>query len=112
VPRGGAGPAEAAQPGFVEARERISNCALEVEVPWQALQCLTPDATQLADTDWRPQMPPGLAGAVPDQNSLHHARRRPHGWVCRSLDWVCNPIAGRAALKQRPFGSAALKSHR
>lgn len=105
VPRGGAGPAEAAQPGFVEARERISNCAVEVEVPWQALQCLTPDATQLADTDWRPQMPPGLAGAVPHQNLLHHAGHRP-------LGWVCNPIAGRAALRQRPFGSAALKSHR
>ena len=42
--------------------EPISSCALEVEAPWRRLQCLSPDATQLADSSWRPQPPPGYKG--------------------------------------------------
>lgn len=35
--------------------ERQSVCELEVTAPWRSLQCLTPDATQLALGDsWMP----------------------------------------------------------
>lgn len=50
--------------GFAEAQQRTSNCAVEVEAPWRSMRCLTPDATQLADAEWKPQPPPGLAGAA------------------------------------------------
>ena len=40
--------------GWAEPSHRISGCAIEVEVPWRALQCLTPDAMQLADSEWAP----------------------------------------------------------
>ena len=32
----------------------MSACALEFQAPWQALKCLTPDATQLNDPTWQP----------------------------------------------------------
>lgn len=32
-----------------------------MQAPWQALHCLTPDATQLADATWAPQEPAGWA---------------------------------------------------
>jgi DNA polymerase delta subunit 1 len=34
--------------------ERVSSCDLEIVAPWQALVCLSPDATQLADPSWSP----------------------------------------------------------
>jgi DNA polymerase delta subunit 1 len=34
--------------------ERISSCDVEVAAPCQAVCCLTPDATQLADPAWSP----------------------------------------------------------
>lgn len=66
----------ASEPGFVEARERISSCAVEVEASWQALQCLTPDATQLSEAEWQPQMPQGLKGAF-----VKHAVTAMNVWV-------------------------------
>jgi hypothetical protein len=53
-----------AQAGFTAAQQRASNAAIEVDAPWSSLRCLTPDATQLAEADWQPQAPPGLAGAI------------------------------------------------
>jgi hypothetical protein len=49
----GAGP----RGGFsvVPPDERVSTCDLEVVAPWRAIDCLTPDATQLADADWKPE---------------------------------------------------------
>ena len=52
------------QAGFTAAQQRASNAAIEVDAPWTSLRCLTPDATQLADANWKPQAPPGLAGAI------------------------------------------------
>lgn len=34
--------------------ERISGCDVEAVAPWQAVCCLSPDATQLADPAWSP----------------------------------------------------------
>lgn len=39
----------------VPGHERRSSCDVEIVAPWRALQCLTPDATQLAlGKDWSP----------------------------------------------------------
>lgn len=56
--------ASCTEEGIVEAQQRASNCGIEVEAGWRSLQCLTPDATQLADADWRPLAPAGLTGNV------------------------------------------------
>ena len=40
----------------VPPHERRSSCGVEVVAPWRSLQCLTPDATQLALGDaWSPE---------------------------------------------------------
>jgi hypothetical protein len=36
---------------------RRSSCDVEVCCSWRCLHSLTPDATQLAEPDWRPQVP-------------------------------------------------------
>ena len=35
------------QGGFSMPAQRVSHCKIEVEAPWRALQCLTPDAMQV-----------------------------------------------------------------
>ena len=37
-------------------QEQISLCTIEAVASWQAIQCLSPDATQLADPDWKPSL--------------------------------------------------------
>ena len=54
VPPAGHGDAKPSPPGWTLPSLRISQCAVEVDVPWRALQCLTPDAMQLADPAWAP----------------------------------------------------------
>ena len=57
---------------FVGSREKISLCSIEATVPWQALQCLSPDATQLADPDWQPDArltPEGAGGHLAGLNA-------------------------------------------
>lgn len=53
-----AGGAQRGPPGggwrAVSDAERVSSCDLEIVAPWQALVCLSPDATQLADPSWSP----------------------------------------------------------
>lgn len=66
--------------GFVAAQQRASNCAIEVDAPWASLRCLTPDATQLADADWQPQAPPGLAGVI-----------TPAAWLPLDVDGLSMP---------------------
>lgn len=47
--------------------DRVSSCDVEVTAPCQAVCCLTPDATQLADPAWSPFpgcLPEGGAGAA------------------------------------------------
>ena len=39
------------------------------QVPWRALNCLTPDATQLADAGWAPEQPAHVA-ARPASHAL------------------------------------------
>lgn len=41
-------------------RQRRSSCDVEVVCSWRCLHSLTPDATQLAEPDWRPQVRPAL----------------------------------------------------
>lgn len=50
------GQAASAGKGFqaVPAAQRVSRCQIEGDASWRALQCLTPDATQLADPGWSP----------------------------------------------------------
>jgi DNA polymerase delta subunit 1 len=50
------GGSQAAGSGWrnVPESERISSCDIEAIAPWQAVCCLTPDATQLADAAWSP----------------------------------------------------------
>lgn len=38
----------------IDSSDRLSSCDIEVIVPWRAVVCLTPDATQLADESWTP----------------------------------------------------------
>ena len=38
----------------VAAAQRLSGCDVEARAEWTAAVCLTPDATQLADTGWSP----------------------------------------------------------
>lgn len=47
---------QAQQLGYqlVPPEARVSSCDIEVTAPWQAIHCLTPDATQLADPHWTP----------------------------------------------------------
>ncbi|GFR40574.1 hypothetical protein Agub_g1153, partial [Astrephomene gubernaculifera] len=40
----------------VASSSRLSTCDMEVVAPWRSLQSLTPDATQLADPDWCPEV--------------------------------------------------------
>ena len=49
----------------VEGGERVSSCDIEVVAPWQAVCCLTPDATQLADPAWSPFPGGGSGGGGP-----------------------------------------------
>jgi len=44
----------------VDQRDKISICDLEVIAPWGSIDCLTPDATQLADADWQPEVLVGV----------------------------------------------------
>lgn len=37
-------------------RSRKSSCQIEVSAPWRALHALSPDATQLADAHWAPEV--------------------------------------------------------
>lgn len=39
----------------VRPADTISQAHMEVVAPWRAVQCLTPDATQLADGTWSPE---------------------------------------------------------
>ena len=60
-------PAGGRQVGFAVPAQPVSHCAIEVEAPWRALQCLTPDAMQLADPHWTLQRYPSAvweAGAA------------------------------------------------
>ena len=70
----------AAGQGFQEAsglqivgpRDQISLCSIEARASWRAVQCLSPDATQLADPDWQPDArltPEGAGGHLPDLNA-------------------------------------------
>ena len=50
-------PQQELEPGYtrVPNGERQSECDVEVTAPWRQLQCLTPDATQLAlGREWSP----------------------------------------------------------
>jgi hypothetical protein len=51
-------PARGGRSGYqtVSPGARVSTCDLEVVAPWTALDCLTPDATQLADEAWQPEV--------------------------------------------------------
>lgn len=40
----------------VSVTDRASCCDVEVVAPWKCLESLTPDATQLADTTWQPEV--------------------------------------------------------
>ena len=67
APAGTAATAGNRQAGFTVPARRVSHCAIEVEAPWRALQCLTPDAMQLADPGWTLQRYPSAvweAGAA------------------------------------------------
>ena len=55
--------------------QRVSTSDAEVEAPWRAICCLTPDATQLADPGWTP-FPGGLAGVPPPVRQAAEAARR------------------------------------
>lgn len=37
--------------------QRVSSCAVEAVAPWQAVHCLSPDASQMADPGWDPLAP-------------------------------------------------------
>jgi len=67
APAGTAATAGGRQAGYTVPAQHVSHCAIEVEAPWRALQCLTPDAMQLADPDWTLQRYPSAvweAGAA------------------------------------------------
>ncbi len=55
---------------LVSERDRLSTCSLEVVAPWRCLQSLTPDATQLADPDWQPNVR-AAPGACTHARSMH-----------------------------------------
>lgn len=78
----GGGGSQAAGSGWrsVPESERISSCDIEAVAPWQAVCCLTPDATQLADAAWSPFGTAGSsapAAAQPEavQRAAESARR-------------------------------------
>ncbi|KIZ06809.1 hypothetical protein MNEG_1145 [Monoraphidium neglectum] len=60
-------PARGGRSGYqtVSPGARVSTCDLEVVAPWTALDCLTPDATQLADEAWQPEVLRRLGAAAP-----------------------------------------------
>ncbi|KFM28990.1 DNA polymerase delta catalytic subunit [Auxenochlorella protothecoides] len=64
VPPAASPKAGAPAPGYTLAQEdrRAAGFDIDATAPWQALTCLTPDATQLADAGWSP-FPPGSAAA-------------------------------------------------
>ena len=67
APAGTAATAGSRKAGFTVPARRVSHCVIEVEAPWRALQCLTPDAMQLADPHWTLQRYPSAvweAGAA------------------------------------------------
>ena len=67
APAGRSAAAGGREAGFTVPPQRVSHCAIEVEAPWRALQCLTPDAMQLADPHWSlPRYPSAVweAGAA------------------------------------------------
>jgi len=60
--------------------EKVSTADLEVIAPWESIICLTPDATQLADSSWSPFKANNTRPAVfPSAAALHAAEAARRG---------------------------------
>jgi hypothetical protein len=100
--------------GFVEVpeRERVSTCDLEVAAPWGAVECLTPDATELAEPDWKPQV--GWSDAVLERSGCMSPRQRlrqplkggQSNWACQQLNVLVSIPSPRPQVLRR-LGAAA-----
>ncbi|KAL6767178.1 hypothetical protein ACKKBG_A38930 [Auxenochlorella protothecoides x Auxenochlorella symbiontica] len=107
VPPAASPKAGAPAPGYTLAQEdrRAAGFDIEATAPWQALTCLTPDATQLADAGWSP-FPPGsaAAGSAAARAAAAAAVRGdlPPLRVC-TLSTLCAPADGadRVALPEK-----------
>ncbi|RMZ54960.1 hypothetical protein APUTEX25_000477, partial [Auxenochlorella protothecoides] len=107
VPPAASPKAGAPAPGYTLAQEdrRAAGFDIDATAPWQALTCLTPDATQLADAGWSP-FPPGsaAAGCAAARAAAAAAVRGdlPPLRVC-TLSTLCAPADGadRVALPEK-----------
>ena len=71
--------AEEPQGQAVPPGSRISACRHEFTAPWQSLKCLTPDATQLHEAGWQPEV--RAAGGLSIVACLH-ASQLLAGFAC------------------------------
>jgi DNA polymerase delta subunit 1 len=54
-------------------QQKISTADIEVVAPWKSIICLTPDATQLADTNWSPFTTNSVRSAISPSPAAVHA---------------------------------------
>lgn len=78
--------------------QRVSSCAVEAVAPWQAVHCLSPDASQMADPGWDPLAPLsrglGATGEAPAA-----ARGQPSGGQAQQAQQVRQAAAADPAVQ-------------